>query len=165
VGVSYSIFSLNPQARAWLEEIGYAYDQQVPSRDPTFDDVKKILKHFEGFEIQGSGDDNGFYVSVEYKKIEGWFTASLGWWATDDGYGTSGVFSKPTLGLALEITWRLSVLTGPLVFLFEALPVIISGDQTFDQVLEAVAVVYPWVENTSPFLPSDMPRLDAQKPT
>jgi hypothetical protein len=164
MGVSFSVFSLNPEARAWLDEIGFAYGQQVLSRDPTFDDVRKILKHFEGFETQVSGDEDGFWVSVEYKKVEVWLMATLEWYA-HGGPCPSGSFRKPSLELALEMIWRLSALTGPLVFLFEALPVIISGDQTFDQVLEAVAVVYPWVENTSPFLPSDMPRLDAQKPT
>jgi hypothetical protein len=80
---------------------------------------------------------------------------------TDDGYETSEIFSKPTLKLALEMTWRLSVLTGPSIFLFESTLVIISGRQTFDQVLESVAVVHPWVERSNSYLPSEIPRIDA----
>jgi hypothetical protein len=163
--VSYSVVSLNPHARTWLDEIEYAYDQQVPSRDPTFDDVQKIVKHFQGFEIEMCADIHGLLFSVEYKKDGRWFTACLGWSSTDDGYGTSGVFSKPDLELALEITWRLSVFTGPLVFIFESLPVIISGHQTFDQVLESVAVVYPWVDRSKSYLPSETPQMHAQNET
>jgi hypothetical protein len=31
MGVSYSIFSLNPDAKAWLDENGFVYDQQALS--------------------------------------------------------------------------------------------------------------------------------------
>jgi hypothetical protein len=162
MGVSYMFFSLIPEVRSWLEQFKVSCDHDAVSRDPTFADVLEVLKAFDGFQIECEKHDSAFWASVTYKKKDGWaISAELNWPPSDEN-GAFGSFRKPSLELALEMVWRLSALTGPLVFGFDGIPVLVSAKQTFFQLLDSVAVVYPWVETSKLHLPSETPRIDAE---